>query len=191
VAAAALADTLDVVAATPAAWRALVLDGPSGTPGPDVPPGMAVLPQRGDGLDQRLTAAFADAGAPAVLVGMDTPQVTPSLLASAMASLCRPGVDAVLGEAEDGGWWLIGLRHPDERVFLGLPMSTAATAEAQRRRLSRLGLRIAELGRLRDVDGMDDACHVAAGVPGSRFAAAVASVVGGRPTATGMREASA
>ena len=34
-------------------------------------------PQRGDGLDERLAHAFADVGGPALLVGMDTPQVTP------------------------------------------------------------------------------------------------------------------
>ena len=36
--------------------------------------------QRGAGLDERLAAAFADVAEPALLVGMDTPQVTPALL---------------------------------------------------------------------------------------------------------------
>ena len=45
-----------------------------------LPAGFEVIPQRGDGLDERLAAAFADVGEPAFLVGMDTPQVTPALL---------------------------------------------------------------------------------------------------------------
>lgn len=70
---AALADTLAAVAATPVRRRVLVL---SGELGPWLPGGFEVLAQRGDGFDEPLAAAFVDAGTPALLVGMDTPQVT-------------------------------------------------------------------------------------------------------------------
>ena len=76
-AAAALADTLAVVAATPAARRVLVLDGdPARWRGA----GLEIVPQHGDGLAQRLANAFADVGGPALLVGMDTPQLSAELL---------------------------------------------------------------------------------------------------------------
>jgi rSAM/selenodomain-associated transferase 1 len=170
---AALADTLCTVAATPVDERVLVLEG---APGDWLPAGFRVVPQRGDGLDERLAAAFDDAGGPALLIGMDTPQVTPAHLADALARLARPGTQAVLGEAIDGGWWAIGLRTPEPRAFLGVPMSTASTCDAQRTRLSDLGLRVDELPHLRDVDVIADAHAVAAAAPGSRFAAALATI---------------
>jgi rSAM/selenodomain-associated transferase 1 len=169
IARAALLDTLDAVLALDLP-TALVLDG---DPGSWVPPGIEVVPQRGQGLDQRLAAAFEDAGAPGVLVGMDTPQVTRGLLAGAVESLWRVDTDSVLGRAEDGGWWCIGLRRADPAVFLGVPMGTSFTGAVQLRRLRALGLRCSSLPRLRDVDDFDDAVAVAAGIPGSRFASTV------------------
>ncbi|HYV60029.1 MAG TPA: TIGR04282 family arsenosugar biosynthesis glycosyltransferase [Acidimicrobiia bacterium] len=165
---ASLVDTLLAVAATPCTRRVLVL---AGTPGPWLPAGFEVIPQRGDALDERLAHAFADVGAGGVLIGMDTPQVTPALLTASLCALESPGVDAVLGPSLDGGWWAIGLRAPDPAVFLGVPMSTDRTGAAQHSRLRALGLRAAPLPRLRDVDEFDDALAVASDAPDSRFAA--------------------
>lgn len=170
-AAAALADTLDAVLATPAARRVLVLDGPVGD---WLAPGIEVVAQRGAGLDERLAHAFADVGGPALLVGMDTPQVTEDDLARGLERLAAPGVDAVLGPAPDGGYWAIGLREAQPRAFLGVPMSTAWTGRAQHARLRRLGLRVALLPALRDVDRIADARAVAALAPAGRFARALA-----------------
>jgi rSAM/selenodomain-associated transferase 1 len=166
---AALSDTLAAVAATPAAHRVLVL---AGRPGPWLPEGFEVIPQRGDGLDERLANAFADVGGPAVLVGMDTPQVTPAALARAVRAL-EDG-DAVFGPATDGGFWLLGLRRPDPRLLLGVPMSRADTGAHQRARLC--GLRVTTLRTLTDVDTAADAVRVAAQAPGSRFAATLAAI---------------
>lgn len=168
---AALADTLDAVLATPAARRVLVLDGPVGD---WLAPGIEVVAQRGAGLDERLAHAFADIGGPALLVGMDTPQVTRGDLACGLERLAAPGVDAVLGPATDGGYWAIGLRAAQPRAFLGVPMSTAWTGRAQRERLRQLGLRVALLPALRDVDRIADARAVAALAPAGRFARALA-----------------
>lgn len=173
---AALADTLHAVGEAGEildARTVLILDG---APGPWLPPGFRVVEQRGGGLDERLAAAFDDVGGPALLVGMDTPQLTSPQIADAVLRLGEPGVDGVLGEAVDGGWWAIGLRRPDARVFLGVPMSSSHTCEAQRARLAALELTIAELPVLRDVDTFDDALAVAAQAPGTRFGAAVAGL---------------
>jgi len=166
-AAAALADTLAACAgARRPARRVLVLDG---DPGAWVPDGFEVLPQRGDGLAARLAAAFVDVGDPALLVGMDTPQLTPELLDTGLAAL--DGADAVFGAALDGGYWGIGLRRPDPAVFQGVPMSARDTGARQRARLAELNLRTALLPPLRDVDTVADARAVAAAALGSRFAA--------------------
>ena len=164
---AALADTLAAAAeARLPGRRVLVLDG---APGSWVPDGFEVIPQRGDGLAERLAAAFEDAGGPAFLVGMDTPQLTPALLDAGLEAL--DGADAVFGAAHDGGYWGIGLRRPDRAVFRGVPMSDAQTGLAQRVRLAELDLRTTILPPLLDVDTIADARAVAAAAPGTRFAA--------------------
>jgi rSAM/selenodomain-associated transferase 1 len=170
---AALHDTLDAVAATPVARRVCVLDG---QPGDWLPEGFEVIAQRGDGLDQRLAHAFADVGGPAVLIGMDTPQVTPGLLALACERLSVPGVDAVLGAAPDGGYWALGLREPRAELLYGVPMSADDTCAQQRERLLAHGLRIRALPPLRDVDDIADARAVASAAPGGRFARTLAEV---------------
>src|SRR5438067_12260859 len=76
VAAAALADTITVLAATPATRRTIVLYGRYRQP-----PGWYTVRQYGTGLAHRLTNAFLDVALPrtaSVLVGMDTPQLTPA-----------------------------------------------------------------------------------------------------------------
>ena len=166
---AALADTLEAVARCGADRRLLALDG---RPGPWLPAGFEVFPQRGRRLDERLAAAWDDAGGSGLQIGMDTPQVTARLLDDCLQRLAARGATAVLGLAEDGGWWALGLRRPDPAVFLGVPMSTPLTGSAQERRLRDLGHDPVQLPRLRDVDYMDDAVAVADDAPGTRFAAA-------------------
>jgi rSAM/selenodomain-associated transferase 1 len=167
---AALADTLAACAGADAR-RVLVLDG---RPGDWLPDGWDVIAQRGNGLAERLEAAFADAGGPALLVGMDTPQVTARHLRAGLAALGE--ADAVYGPAADGGYWAIGLRHPDPAVFARVPMSRVYTGAIQRARLAALGLRTVELPVLRDVDDIAAARAVAAAAPASRFAAALADI---------------
>ena len=168
VARAALQDTLRAVLL--AGGRTPPLLALAGPPGTWLPGGFEVVRQQGDGLDERIAAALAAAGGPALLIGMDTPQVGPRMLRSAMRRLGSPGVDAVLGAATDGGWWALGLRVPDPGAVRGIPMSTARTGSAQRERLHRLGLRIRELPVLRDVDTFGDALAVAPTAPGGSFA---------------------
>ncbi|KUN01224.1 glycosyltransferase [Streptomyces yokosukanensis] len=163
---ASLTDTLHAVAAAPATRRVLVLDG---SPGPWLPPGFEVLPQCAGGLDERLADAFAHCSGPALLIGMDTPQVTPELLAVDFA-----GCDAYFGPAEDGGFWALGLAEPDPALLRGVPMSRPETGAVQRARLLDAGLRVRELPRLRDVDTAADAHAVAALAPHGRFAARLA-----------------
>ncbi len=174
IAEACLSDTLEAVAATPARRRVLVLDGEPGAWLPEA--GLEVLPQRSGGLDRRLAGAFADAAAaPALLVGMDTPQLTPELLGTCGDRLAAAGADAVIGGAPDGGYWAIGLREqPPPRAFEGVPMSAADTGAQQRRRLRELGLRYEELPELRDVDTIDSLLAVASAAPWTRCAAALA-----------------
>lgn len=160
---AALTDTLGVVLAAPARRRILVLDG---KPGSWLPPGFDVIPQCGGPLDERLAGAFAAVRGPALLIGMDTPQLTPGLL-----TVDWRGADAVFGPAVDGGFWALGLRVPDPALLRGVPMSTSATGAIQLARLVAAGLRVTALPQLRDVDTAADALAVAREAPQTRFAA--------------------
>lgn len=170
IARAALADTIDVVSATPAHHRVLLLDGVY--PRPD---GWRVTPQRGQTLGARLANGFADCaidGVATLLIGMDTPQVTAPLLQGVLD--CLSEVDAVLGSALDGGWWALALRDPARAdVLAQVPMSTSRTGTLTREALATQGLTVAECAVLRDVDTVADLAPVAALCPAGRFAAAV------------------
>ncbi|WP_433858781.1 TIGR04282 family arsenosugar biosynthesis glycosyltransferase [Streptomyces kronopolitis] len=173
---AALYDTLQAVRVMPARRRVVVLDG---RPGSWLPDGFEVRPQCAGGLDERLAEAFAGSAGPTLLIGMDTPQVTPRLLAPALEPGAWDDCDAWFGAADDGGFWALGLAAPDPRLLRGVPMSTDRTGAAQRARLTAAGLRVRELPPLRDVDTAADAVQVAAAAPDGRFAATLARLTEG------------
>ncbi|HEY3923703.1 MAG TPA: TIGR04282 family arsenosugar biosynthesis glycosyltransferase [Acidothermaceae bacterium] len=181
-AAAALTDTLRAVVRSSACERTLVLDGRREmveAAGCDQLSQFDVVPQCEGGLDERIAAAFGARPAsqlPQLLVGMDTPQLTAELLDQAMAALLDYSVDAVIGPAEDGGYWAVGLRRPNAHAFVGVPMSRAWTYLAQRARFESLGLRVTTLPGLRDVDNVFDAHCVADLAPTTAFAAALREI---------------
>jgi glycosyltransferase A (GT-A) superfamily protein (DUF2064 family) len=134
--------------------------------------GWTVLPQRGDGFAERLAHAhldIADEG-PAVQIGMDTPQVSSAALVDLVSRL--EDHDAVLADAEDGGWWALGLADPRHGAHLAdVPMSTPTTGPDTRQVLQDAGLSVGRGAVLRDVDTEADADAVAAAcAPGSEFA---------------------
>jgi glycosyltransferase A (GT-A) superfamily protein (DUF2064 family) len=177
IAAAALEDTLHAVTATPAAGRVLVVEGDY-----PAPAGWSRVAQRGGLLGERLANAYGDTALPglaSLLIGMDTPQAGPWLLGDAIRRLGVDGTDAVLGLAEDGGWWALGLRDPSHaEVLKDVPMSTADTGALTLAALRERGLRVVALPVLTDVDTAADAHTVAALCSaGSRFAVAVPELV--------------
>jgi uncharacterized protein len=184
IASAAVGDTLDAVRAAGVARRVVALDG---LPGELDLAHCAVVPQAGGDLGVRLAAAFADAMAgngalPTLLIGMDTPQVTPGLLEESLGALVEAGPGtAVLGAAPDGGWWALGLHSPaPAQVLASVPMSRADTGSLTRSALEDAGLRVLDLPRLTDIDHFPDALAVAAQcAPDTRTARVVAAVAAG------------
>lgn len=177
-AAAALLDTLDACAvAFPGACHlALAGDLRDARRGDDIRAALRtwqVFAQQGESLGERLAHAHgtvaAETSGAVVQVGMDTPQLTSELLADAGDAL-QPG-HGVIGPADDGGWWLLGLAEPAEAVVLAeVPMSTPRTGFDTSRALTGRGVRLASTRTLRDVDTATDAALVAAQAPGTRFA---------------------
>ncbi len=180
IAEAALIDTLRVAENTSAHHRYLVVDG---TPGAWLPKDVfRVLPQRSGGLAERLIDAFHDVFAdlmtrgdlsenaeePCILIAMDTPQITAELLDNAITQLSNDQYGSAFGPAADGGYWLIGLKRPDSRVFEDIPMSVDETGAIQLARLTSLGHEPAVLAMVRDIDEFDDLDYVADTFPDLR-----------------------
>jgi len=114
--------------------------------------------QRGSDLGDRMDDAFArrfDEGeGRVVMVGSDCPWFSAIHVAKASAKL--GGVDAVLGPASDGGYWLVAQRPPGLAMFARIPWSNAETLEKTRERIKGLGGAWAELEELVDIDTVDD-----------------------------------
>ncbi|WP_102144181.1 TIGR04282 family arsenosugar biosynthesis glycosyltransferase [Mycobacterium hubeiense] len=178
IAAAALLDTLDAVAAAPVQSRVVALSGQL-----DDAVGRAeieerltdftVIPQRGHSFAERLANAHVDAagdGVPVLQIGMDTPQVTAGLLAECAAALRNN--DAVLGMAYDGGWWVLGVTDPAMAECLrAIPMSQSDTGARTLKALQHNGVQVQLVEELADVDTADDIDTVRrACPPHSRFA---------------------
>jgi len=186
-AAAALVDTLTALRDADVAARIVALTGNLSRARraeelEDLLAGCVVIAQRGDALGERLAAAHGDAAdlapGPVLQIGMDTPQVSASLLTTSAGELVRDGVDAVYGPATDGGWWALGLVEPHQASFLaGVAMSRTDTGSDTLAGLQTIGLTVSELVTLTDVDTMDDVANVASELgPGSHFLLAAESV---------------
>lgn len=177
IAAAALLDTLDAVAAAPVAARVVALTGDvdcaaNATEIRQRLEAFAVIPQRGNDFADRLANAHADSADayPVLQIGMDTPQVTADLLTDCARRLLA--APAVLGLAYDGGWWVLGVAAPAMAECLRtVPMSSPDTGELTLKALRDKGIDVAPVLRLADIDVVDDVAAVrdACG-PATRFA---------------------
>lgn len=121
-------------------------------------PELAVRAQPPGDLGQRMAAAFAAAFAAGagrvVVIGTDCPGLRAGHLTRAFALLTDH--DVVLGPAADGGYYLLGLRQPQPVLFQHKAWSTASVLADTLADARRLGLRVARLPTLRDVDTAAD-----------------------------------
>ncbi len=126
-----------------------------------------VSPQPEGGLGDRLATAFEAAfigGAPwAAAVGMDAPDVDAARVHRAGSALSS--VEVVLVPALDGGYALVALRCPAPRLFVDIPWGTSEVLAVTCARAKQLGLRVAMLEPVRDVDTLDDLTRVVARFP--------------------------
>lgn len=95
---------------------------------------------------------FADGHRAVCLVNADSPNLPTALLARAAAALAEGGDRIVLGPAEDGGYYLIGMKAAHPGLFADIAWSTADVAAATRERAAALGLAVVELDPWYDVD---------------------------------------
>ncbi len=91
---------------------------------------------------------------PVIFIGSDLPDLAPRHLLEAEAALER--TPAVIGPAEDGGYWLLGLARPIPGVFEAIPWSTEGVFAATMDRLAAAEIEPALLERLADLDRPED-----------------------------------
>ncbi len=137
-------DEAVLAAACAPGTRLLLADGSRGEA-----PGVAGL---GRALLHAARGLLALGHESACLLSADAPTVPTGFLAEAARLLAMPGERAVLGPAEDGGYWLLGLRAAHARLFADIAWSTGNVAEATRTRAREIGLELAELPVWYDVD---------------------------------------
>jgi len=90
-----------------------------------------------------------------VLIGSDCPAITTDILNQSYQHL-SDGKDAVLGTASDGGYYLIGLKKTNSRIFQDITWGEGNVAERTRQNFDELSLDYVELEELTDIDTPDD-----------------------------------
>jgi len=91
---------------------------------------------------------------PSLAVGTDCLDVDAEVVRCAFVTLEQS--DAVIGPADDGGYYLLGLTRTADGLFDGIEWSSPRTGEQQRENLKRAGMTIAELPTLQDIDTLED-----------------------------------
>lgn len=101
-----------------------------------------------------LDRALARGHRGAVIIGSDCPKLSTAILAEAFDRL--NDVDLVVGPAVDGGYYLLGLRHPQPYLFADMTWSTEDVRTVTLARAEQRGLRVHLLPVLSDVDRLED-----------------------------------
>jgi rSAM/selenodomain-associated transferase 1 len=120
--------------------------------------GLRAFPQSegdiGDRMFNALNKVLDDGYEKAALVGVDIPDISPSTVLKAFKLL--DGDDIVFGPAEDGGYYLVGLKMPIRDIFKEIEWSTKRTLKQSIVRAERYGHRVALTETLYDIDTIED-----------------------------------
>jgi hypothetical protein len=120
--------------------------------------GSGDMPPRVQGFGRALLHAarslFALGHQAVCLLNSDSPTLPTSLLSEAARLLAEPGDRVVLGPADDGGYYVIGMKAPHAHLFEDIAWSTDRVADQTRERARALGLEVVELATWYDVDDL-------------------------------------
>ena len=121
-----------------------------------LPDGFGLLAQRGESLGDRLCNATDDllkqGYASVCLINSDSPTLPSALLERALKSLSVDENCVVLGAADDGGYYLIGLKQAHRNLFDRIAWSTADVLAHTIERAEEIGIRVDLLPNWYDVD---------------------------------------
>jgi hypothetical protein len=117
--------------------------------------GSLMLAQRGGDLGERLTNCFTDLFElgfdSVVIIGGDSPTLPEEILVEAFASLTNEN-EVVIGPAEDDGYYLVGMRKLQAKIFEHIPWGTSGVLAATKARASEAGVKLTWLPAWYDVD---------------------------------------
>ncbi|MBI5060569.1 TIGR04282 family arsenosugar biosynthesis glycosyltransferase [candidate division KSB1 bacterium] len=99
-------------------------------------------------------AAFASGATKVVIVGSDVPGLTSEIIERAFFELNR--FPLVIGPAQDGGYYLLGMREVRTELFADIPWGSPEVLERTQLAARSIGLPYSELEVLRDVDTLAD-----------------------------------
>lgn len=121
-----------------------------------LPDAFSLIVQRGDGFGERLLAAAEDilaCGFGAVcLIDSDSPTVPQAAYEQAIAALSRSGDRIVLGESQDGGYYMIGMKQAHAEVFRDINWSTSTVFAETVEAANAAGIEVVQLPLWYDVD---------------------------------------
>src|SRR5712675_1537477 len=121
-----------------------------------LPDGFKLVAQHGETLGERLINAAAEllsnGFASVCLINSDSPTLPGEVLKTAASLLGQDGDRVVLGPSEDGGYYLIGLKHPHHELFERIAWSTADVLAHTIERATDINLRVELLPTWYDVD---------------------------------------
>jgi len=116
----------------------------------------SLVPQHGQDLGERLhhlsTHLLAVGHPGVVIVDSDTPSLPDPFLVEAVERVEDRDTDAVFGPAEDGGYYLVGLRQSAPAIFQRIAWSTPVVLDQTLRAAAGTGLRVHLLPPWYDVD---------------------------------------
>ncbi|MBI4227398.1 MAG: TIGR04283 family arsenosugar biosynthesis glycosyltransferase [Candidatus Omnitrophica bacterium] len=165
-----LDDTLRRVEQLPRTHLVIAVDSPDAVPFlRTMAPTAEVVPQAAGDLGARMSAVVRDRlarGASAVLlIGSDHPTLPKPILARAARYIEEGSDQVVLGPANDGGYYLIGLTRPHPELFFDIPWSTPQVFAATVARAEAAGLPVRRLPAWYDVDTPDDLARLRRDLP--------------------------
>ncbi|MFN2263028.1 MAG: TIGR04282 family arsenosugar biosynthesis glycosyltransferase [Anaerolineales bacterium] len=165
-----LRDTLDIMRKVPHVRRVIgFLPEDARNYFNQVAPDMEMIRQRGTSLGQRLdnllTDALVDGAARAVVMDSDSPTLPAAYLSQAFERL--EGADVVIGPTRDGGYYLIGVKHPQPQLLRRVEMSTSHVLMDTLRLAEASGLVASLLPTWYDVDTITDLDVLESDIAGS------------------------
>ena len=121
-----------------------------------VPAGFRCVPQQGRDLGERLAGLLAgllaEGHTAAIAIDSDSPTLPMAHVAEAAKVLNERTADVVIGPADDGGYYLIGMTQPLPQLFDGVAWSTSSVLPTTLARARELGVRPHLLPPWFDVD---------------------------------------
>jgi len=108
----------------------------------------------GERMHRAFTASFAEGATKAIIIGSDCPDISANIINDAFDALNMH--DVVIGPAEDGGYYLLGLKETIALLFTDKQWSTATVLKNTLADVERLGLSVGLLPTLSDLDNAND-----------------------------------